>query len=272
MQQYSEFKFTFYEEEFSAYVIDLKVYIPVRRICEALGIDPSSQYRRLKEDEVTKEQMLQLEIETEGGKQESNCLEARRLPYWLGGIDSARIKDEVKRKKIIAFKKDMADVLWATYRSYILPEDLIAESDSRLPKMEQEYLQLIADAEQLRQAINDGETHRKELETQVGDLQNRMGRLEATLVLDNYINEAQQERFRRMVGALGAVLNAKGQKSAYRDVYRAVYKNFQVPKYSMLTTRQWPKVIEFLVSWYRNVSLDQKLPEVFTEEDQKALF
>ena len=272
MQSYSEFKFTFYEEEFSAYVVDLKVYIPVRRICEALSIDASSQYRRLKEDEVTAEQMLQLKVETDGGVQQANCLEARRLPYWLGGIDASRIKDEKKRKKIVAFKKDMADVLWATYRSYILPEDLIAESDSRLPKAEQEYLQMVADAEQLRQAIKDGEVHRLELEKQVGDLQNRMGRLEATLVLDNYINDAQQARFRRIVAALGAVLQAKGQKSAYRDVYRAVYKNFQVPKYSMLTTRQWPKVIEFLAGWYRNVSLDQKLPEVFTEEDQQTLF
>jgi P22_AR N-terminal domain/ORF6C domain len=272
MQNYSEFKFSFYEEEFNAYVIDLKVYVPVRRICEALEIDPSSQYRRLKDDEVTAEKLLQLEIETEGGKQETNCLEARRLPYWLGGIDASRIKDEDKRKKIVAFKKDMADVLWATYRSYILPDDLLAETDSRLPQAEQEYLQLMADAEQLRQAIKDGEDHRKAIEEQVGDLQNRMGRLEATLVLDNYINEAQQARFRRMVGALGTVLNAKGQKSAYRDVYRAVYKNFQVPKYSMLTTRQWPDVIKFLANWYRNSSLDQKLPGVFTEEDQTSMF
>ena len=86
------------------------------------------------------------------------------------------------------------------------------------------------------------------------------------------INVAQQERFKRMVATLGATLNAKGQKNAFRDVYRAVYKNFQVPKYSMLTTRQWPKVVEFMTSWYRNVSLDQKLPEVFTEEDQTSLF
>lgn len=272
MQSYSEFKFTFYEEVFSAYVVDLKVYVPVRRICEALDMDASSQYRRLKDDEVTAEHMIQLEIDTPGGKQETNCLEARRLPYWLGGIDASHIKDEAKRKKIIAFKKDMAEVLWATYRAYILPEDIIAEADSRLPQAEQEYLKLIADAEQLRQAIKDEEDHRKVLENQVGDLQQRMERLEATLVLDNYINEAQQERFRRMVGVLGAVLNAKGQKNAFRDVYRAVYKNFQVPKYSMLTTKQWPKVIEYLTNWYRNVSLDQKLPGVFTEEDQKSLF
>jgi hypothetical protein len=272
MQQYSEFKFSFYGEEFNAYVIDLKVYIPVRRICEALEIDHSSQYRRLKDDEVTAEQLLQLEIDTEGGKQEANCLEARRLPYWLGGIDASRIKDDDKRKKIVAFKKDMADVLWATYRSYILPDDLIAETDSRLPKVEQEYLQLMADAEQLRQAIKDGEDHRKAIEEQVGDLQNRMGRLEATLVLDNYINEALQARFRRMVETLGAALNARGQMNAFRDVYRAVYKNFQVPKYSMLTTRQWPEVIKFLASWYKNVSLENKLPAVFTEEDQANLF
>lgn len=272
MQHYSEFKFTFYEEEFSAYVIDLKVYVPVRRICDALEIDSSSQYRRLKDDEVTTEQILQLEIETEGGKQKANCLEARRLPYWLGGIDASRIKDDSKRKKIVAFKKDMADVLWSTYRSYVLPEDLLAEADSRLPQAEQEYLHLMTDAEQLRQAIKDGEDHRQAIEDQVGDLQNRIGRLEAALVLDNYINEAQQARFRRMVAALGAVLNAKGQKNAFRDVYRSVYKNFQVPKYSMLTTAQWPKVIKFMTNWYRNVSLDQKIPEAFTEEDQQTLF
>jgi hypothetical protein len=272
MQQYSEFKFTFYGEEFNAYVIDLKVYVPVRRICEALDIDPSSQYRRLKEDEVTVNEVLQLEIDTAGGKQETNCLEARRLPYWLGGIDASHIKDDDKRKKVIAFKKDMADVLWATYRAYILPEDLLAETDSRLPKVEQEYLHLMADAEQLRQAIKDGEDHRKALENQVGNLQQRMERLEATLVLDNYINEAQQERFRRMVGVLGAALNAKGQKDAFRDVYRNVYKNFQVPKYSMITTKQWPRVIDYLANWYRNISLDKKLPGVFTEEDQTSLF
>jgi hypothetical protein len=40
----------------------------------------------------------------------------------------------------------------------------------------------------------------------------------------------------------------------------------------MITTKQWPKVIAFLASWYTNVSLDKKLPGAFTEEDQNSLF
>lgn len=75
------------------------MYVPVRRICEALEIDPSNQYRRLKDDEVTTEEMIQLEVDMAGGKQETNCLEARRLPYWLGGIDASHIKLDFRQTR-----------------------------------------------------------------------------------------------------------------------------------------------------------------------------
>lgn len=64
------------------------------------------------------------------------CLWLNRLPYWLGTIDASRIPDADRRRQVVRFQREFADVAWATFRTFrseVLPEGMRAEMDASLP-------------------------------------------------------------------------------------------------------------------------------------------
>jgi hypothetical protein len=69
-----------------------EVYVPIRPICDYLGLDWSSQRQRLNRDEVLAEGVVVITIPSEGGPQKMVCLPPDLLPGWLFGVTTARVK------------------------------------------------------------------------------------------------------------------------------------------------------------------------------------
>lgn len=69
----------FYGDELVAIEQDGIIYTPVKPICDILGIDWSSQRKRLERDEVLSEGMVILTVPTHGGAQQAVCLPADML-------------------------------------------------------------------------------------------------------------------------------------------------------------------------------------------------
>src|SRR3990167_3791750 len=97
--------FVFYGEAFTAYLAsDRQWYISIGDVCQALGVDMSSQRQRILRDEAISDRLVNIPLETPYQDttrvQEVSCLNLRALPYWLGTIDAARVREE-HRKKVI---------------------------------------------------------------------------------------------------------------------------------------------------------------------------
>jgi len=92
----------FYEDEITAALVEIKgkgdVYVPLRPICEYLGLDWSSQRKRLNRDEVLSSELGMVMMTTPSGQQQMICLPLDLLPGWLFGIDPSRVKPELKEK------------------------------------------------------------------------------------------------------------------------------------------------------------------------------
>src|SRR2546422_1431077 len=58
------------------------IYLPLRPICDSLGISYPTQITRIKKDEVLAEGLRQLRIMTAGGPQTMQCLELEAVPLW----------------------------------------------------------------------------------------------------------------------------------------------------------------------------------------------
>lgn len=89
---------------------DGKIYVIVKSFCEILGIDSSSQFKRIKRDEVLSQGVVIMTIPTESGKQETTLLELDYLPSWLTGIKGDRCKEEI-RPYLKEFKLKAKDIL-----------------------------------------------------------------------------------------------------------------------------------------------------------------
>ncbi|MFS8181376.1 phage antirepressor N-terminal domain-containing protein [Pseudovibrio denitrificans] len=88
------------------------VFIALKPIVEAIGIDWSSQLKRIKRDPILSEGMVIMTTPFgRGGTQDAACLRLDLVNGWLFTIDSSRIKDEMVRARVLDYQRECYGVL-----------------------------------------------------------------------------------------------------------------------------------------------------------------
>lgn len=85
------------------------VWVPLRRPCEALGIDPDGQRRKLQGKPWAVTEMISA-TGPDGKLYEMFALHLDCLPMWLATIDAKRVKEEM-RPKLELYQREAAKVL-----------------------------------------------------------------------------------------------------------------------------------------------------------------
>lgn len=275
--------FVFYGETYKAHLAsDRHWYIPINEVCDALGIDPRSQRRRIREDEAIADRLTNIPTETPYQDttriQEVACLNLRAVPYWLGTIDAKRVKEE-HRKKVILFKREFAEAAWAVFRSDMVPPDMLAEMDTHLPPEEREYLEAMDQLRQVRKKVDLLSGKLDEELAKVGadlqDITGRLGTLEESLIGKQIVNPAQARLLQEMIAAVAEAKHAKTKKpksQCFAEVHEEFKTAFQVHIYSILPEEQLGAATTFLGSRWSFYKPGQPLPEIFGGSHQPSLF
>lgn len=123
------------------------VWVSVRRMCEALGLDVSGQRQRLSDRERTPWAVGGVMPSTgpDGKIYETFCLDLECVPMWLATIESSRVSDST-RPKLVLFQKECVKVL----RDHFFKK---AALQIAVPKTLAEALRLAADLEDERSAL-----------------------------------------------------------------------------------------------------------------------
>ena len=87
-------------------------FMALKPIVESMGLDWSSQVKRVKRDPILSEGMVMMTIPFgRGGDQEAICLKLELVNGWLFTIDAARITNEQVREKVILYQRECYSVL-----------------------------------------------------------------------------------------------------------------------------------------------------------------
>ena len=130
MKVIEEKTIVFYEDELVAVKMeDGTIYVPVRRLCDNLGVDWTAQRQRIYRDEALGDALKGVVITTTpsladgrgGGPQEFLCLPLDLVPGWLFGIQPSRVNEEV-RPKLVRYRRECFRVLWDAFKGEMLPE------------------------------------------------------------------------------------------------------------------------------------------------------
>lgn len=109
----------FYEDEITAVrTKNNMIYIPIRPICDFLGVAWDPQRRRINRDPVLSEEVKGVTVMVTpssvdgrgGGPQEMICLPLKFIPGFLFGIQASRVKPGLS-EKIIRYQRECYDVL-----------------------------------------------------------------------------------------------------------------------------------------------------------------
>lgn len=272
-----QFPFEFHGNFFSvALANDRKLYVPLAALCQAMGLQIQGQTRRIRETEAMSDSLITLYVNWGYGdeavqEREMLCLRLDRLPFWMGTLQSARIKDKHQREQIVQFQREFADVAWAAFRSQILPEDWLAEMDVTLPQKEQRYLHLMDEASTLRQEVSGHSLTIQGQEGRIGELEERMSLIETLLRGTDFINPKQMREYTDMVGLVAHLLKRK-KKGNEATVHAEVKRTFKVPSYQLIPEAEFEQVKKFMSSWYRKLAGPQTpIPDIFEAPSQKRL-
>ena len=85
------------------------VWVVVKRVCEALGLDPDGQRRKLQDKAWATTEFISAVAE-DGKSREMFCISLKSLPMWLATIEPSRVAEEV-RPKLAVYQQKCADVL-----------------------------------------------------------------------------------------------------------------------------------------------------------------
>jgi hypothetical protein len=127
-----------------------RVFVPLTRLCDNLGIDRPTQTQRIQEHEVLGSGLVTLRLQTPGGPQETQCLRLDLIPFWLAGINSRRVRAGV-REKLVLYQRECAAVLWDAFKPSGQPSSTALSSTAELSPAAQAYEMAMAIAAIARQ-------------------------------------------------------------------------------------------------------------------------
>jgi P22_AR N-terminal domain len=249
---------TFYGDELVAVQQpDGTILVLFSRLCENLGLERTSQTRRIQRHAVMSKGLIALDIQTPGGIQSLQCLKLSLLPLWLSGVQVGRVKSELQ-EQLTRYQEEAADVLWQSFKPQIVDEQLPANRESALAigqleqiieqsramqRMAEEQITLIRRMDTAARIV-------KTIQTDVAAVHVRLGVLEERLHPSNYITDAQAAEVQSAVAAVAMALTKRDpSKNHFQSIHAELHRRYKAKSYSLIKVEQYAAVLAFLETW-----------------------
>ena len=259
---YEQKQVVFYEDEITAVSVLINnetiVYVPLRPIVEFLGVDWSSQYRRVRRDDIFKQELRSVVVTTtDRGKRETVCLPLEYLSGFLFGINASRVKPEIK-ERLLRYQRECHRVLSEAFQEGRVTADSqlndLLQNDSpaaQAYKMAQAMMALARNQLLLEARLD---THSGRLDAH----EERIEQLESTLGNpDRQISPEQAMQISQSVKSIAMAMGKKSGRNEYGGVYGEIYRRFGINSYKLLPRSQIEKAMAFLNDWLQSVAGDE---------------
>ena len=238
------------------------VFVPVRPICDLLGVDWSAQRRRIVRDPVMGAEAMSVaitatDIDPDSRRPRSSEMLALPLDYisgFLFGINADRVKPDV-RERLIQYQRECYKVLAEAFTAGRLTAD---------PSFD-DLLQAdtpAAQAYKMARALMEMARQQLILEARLGDHtaqlaahDDRLEQIESTLGdRGRFITPEQASSISQAVKSIALTLGKQSGRNEYGAVYGEFYRKFGIPSYRELPARRFDEAIKFLTDWYQRLT------------------
>jgi hypothetical protein len=252
----------FYGDEITAVLAEVngrrQVYVPIKPICDFMGINWDSQRQRIQRDPVLSEVVEGAVITTApssdgrgGGPQEMTCLPLDYINGFLFGITAARVKEDI-RERLIRYQRECYQVLADAF----LARPFTAETSTMtaLVQIRETALAVARMAEEqmaLQQRVETTEGRLDRAAAVVGEMGRRIRILETRLSPANALTDEQAADVQQQVAGLAQLLSEHDPtKNHYQAVWAEVRRRFRASSYKTIRQEHYQGVLDFLDSWH----------------------
>jgi hypothetical protein len=255
----------FYEDELQGVIVMIapsqrRIFVPVRPICDFLGVAWPAQRNRILRDPVLSSKMEPVLVTTAGGPQEMQCLPLDYLNGWLFGINTSRVKEEV-RERLIRYQEECYQVL---HDAFLGPEPIreaVSPNEAALLQIREMGLAIARMAEQQMEIERRTTATEERLERAaqyMGQFNRRLNVLERRLGPGEELTEEQAFEIKERVTQIALELARHDPiKSHFADVYRSLSLQTRRTSYKDIPQSAYENAIKFLDDWLRALQSDE---------------
>ncbi|MEI6776225.1 MAG: phage antirepressor N-terminal domain-containing protein [Chloroflexales bacterium] len=252
-----------------------QIYVPIRPICDFLGLTWSGQFERIRRDEVLAEMIRGVRVTRtpqEGGEQEMLCLPLEYLPGWLFGISAARVREDL-RERIILYKRECYRRLWEAFKPEILAvgetditapprsgAELAYEIATAVQHLARQQMEIEARLTRASQWAKTVDVRLGEVDAHVGEVDARLSALEIQVSPQQPISEAQAADLALAVKTVASALEQRGARNGYQRVYGELYRRYEVTSYKSLPRSSIAAVMDWLKAWHADLTAGDGAP------------
>jgi dsDNA-binding SOS-regulon protein len=246
------------------------IIVPVRPVCEVLGLAWSPQRRRINRDDVLNSVVTEMVTTARDGKRyKMLALPLEHLHGWLFGVSASQVKEE-HREKITLYRRECFQVLSAAFSADLLLPDQANKSTEEgmtlaqvrdlgiaLQRTAEEQMQLRSRVDETYTLATDAHERLDKAAEVIGTLQRRMGAVEERLGPGEKITSRQQADLQDRVKGLAHLLTERDpSKNHFGGVWGALNKQMNVASYKDIRQGQYDAAVAFLEDWQRTLSDD----------------
>lgn len=125
------------------------IYVALKPIVRAMGLDWSAQLKRVKRDPILARGMAMMATPYGlGGDQEAVCLKMDKVNGWLFTIDSSRITDPETRERVQIYQEECHGVLFKHFYKGDMADPVVIEDHEQPHEPENQKLRMITECRQ----------------------------------------------------------------------------------------------------------------------------
>ncbi len=252
---------TFFEQPvLAARIVDGTIYLSMRDLCGAVGLDARSQVRRVRADEDLRDGLQRLRVTTAGGPQDQDFLILEFVPAWITGVNRNRTTVAVRERLRYLRLFSIREVYNAIARTAGLPEG----SSSRIEDL-QELQRYDTGMEALASRQAALETSQDRARDAWREHEQRLCALEAHLTEPSVVSVAQRGHIYQLVQVWAqARIDQEGVTSATAFVgcWSAVKTRYKVAKYEHIPARDYDDCVRYIERAYQRLTGQElRLPD-----------
>jgi len=248
------------------------IYLPLRSMCEALGVSYQGQVARIRRDEVLADGLHVLRVETGGGAQSAQALHLECVPLWLAGLEPSRVREEI-RPRLRVYKRWVRQKVWDAFAAELgLPRTTapasadptalslqqVAELGRALTAMAEQQLAFQQEQTQVHGILSH---HEQRLTVQEGRMDRaaqvmsetirEVKALKSRLDPGNVITDEQAAELQETIKAIAEELTRQSagtgqQKNYYASLFSELHRRFRVSTYKNLTIEKYEQAMAWL--------------------------
>jgi len=230
-----------------------QVFVPVRPLCDYLGVDWSAQRKRIVGDAVLSEAARSVAVTaTEaGGRREMLCLPVDLLNGWLFGVSAERVKPEI-RERLIRYQKECYRVLARAFVREPSASDVSPTTATLLQvrEMGRAIMQLAEEQIEFERRLTTTELRLERAAQVYGDLTRCVTTIEQKLIPGPTVAEEQASQISQAVKAVALAFGKDSGRNEFGGVYGEFYRKFGVASNRMLPARRLEEATSFLADWH----------------------